>query len=191
MKRAFLMLIVVAIVATILNHRRDHAHDSDTYLEQLQYRIECATWQTHYDPAYGYAVRYLSCFVPASTEGEPEGTCRFAYVEDVTPLQNVTYIVQEVTTQTCVDTLHPYAEIRRMANEMGAISLRQSDDCYLMSGKLKSRDPRVTAYCFNARYVLRQRLWFVDTIYYPEDFAPVMQRLVDEVNDWQPFAPER
>lgn len=50
-----------------------------------------------------------------------------------------------------------------------------------------SRGPQATAYRLQAKYVLKQRLWFVETLVYPEDFAPAVGSLVREVKEWQPF----
>ena len=185
MRRTFFFLLVAAAAVFALTHRRMHQHDDDTYLEYLTNRVECADWQTYDNPDYGYSVRYPSCFIPAAAE--EEGTARFAYVEEVTPLQNVTYMMLELSTERCTDSLHPYRDIRSKAESMKAICLKQSDDCYLMTGKMVSRDPKVTAYRFNAKYVLRQRLWFVQTFIYPEDFAPAVRRIVKEVHEWKPF----
>lgn len=50
-----------------------------------------------------------------------------------------------------------------------------------------SRGPQATAYRLQAKYVLKQWLWFVETLVYPEDFAPAVRSLVREVKEWQPF----
>ena len=184
MKKAFLFLILVLAVAAVLNYRREHRHDDDTYLQQLEHRLACATWQTYDDPTFGYQMRRPSCFLPAEAEGE--GSVRFAYVEEM-PLRQVQYMTLEVTTEVCRDTLDPYRDMRLRAEQMGGVCLRRSSDEYLMTATLKSRDPRVTAYRMQAKYVLRQRLWFVETLLYPEDFAPAVGRLVREVEAWQPF----
>ncbi len=184
MKKAFLVLIVVGSVIAVFSHRCEHAHDEDTYLEGLEHTLACADWQVHRDPTYGYEMRYPSCFLPAESEGE--GTARYAYVEEL-PLKSICYITLETETLVCRDSLNPYREMRTLAREVGGICLKRSETEYLMSCTLQSRDAKVTAYRLNAKYVLRQKLWFVETLIYPEDFAPAVGRLVEEVNDWQPF----
>lgn len=184
MRRAFLFIVLLVVVLAVVDHRRDHAHDDDTYLQQLERRIECATWESHHDSAYNYWVRYPSCFLP--TESNGEGNASFVYVEEL-PFRNVLYMTIDITTQPCLDPQNPYHEIQLIAKEMSGICLQQSDSTYLISTKMESRDPEVTVYQMYAKYVLRQRLWFVETFIYPKDFAPAVQRIVHEVKDWQPF----
>ena len=184
MKRMFLLLVAAIVLLVVVNYRRDHQHD-DTYLEQLDRRLSCADWLNYDDPTYGYQMRYPSCFMP--TKAEREGNVRFVYVEEM-PLQQIQYMSLEVTTEVCHDTLAPYHDACRIAKEIGAICIRKERDEFLMTGLLKSRDSRVTAYRMQAKYVLRQKLWFVQTFVYPEDFAPVVEHLVREVEDWEPFS---
>ena len=184
MKKLFLFLVVLTMGLVLYNHTREHEHDDDTYLEELEHRIQCADWLTHEDRDLGYTMHYPSCFVP--TETEDEGRVRFAYVEQL-PLRSIVYMTLEVHTEVCRDTLNPYHELRQMARDMGGVCLRKSPTEYLMTAELQSRDPAVTAFRLQAKYVLRQRLWFVESFIYPEDFAPSVHRLVQEVNDWHPF----
>ncbi len=184
LRLAFLFLVLLDAALVYLNHRREHAHDDDSYLQTLEHTLACADWQTYEDPDLGYAMRYPSCFMPAEAEGD--SSVRFAYVEQL-PLRSIVYITLDVTTEVCRDTLNPYHEMRQRAQDIGGVCLRKSPTEYLMTARLKSRDPKVTAYRLQAKYVLKQRLWFVETLIYPADFAPAMHRLADEVNAWQPF----
>lgn len=184
LRLAFLFLVLLGAALVYLNHRREHAHDDDSYLQTLEHTLACADWQTYEDPDLGYAMRYPSCFMPAEAEGD--SSVRFAYVEQL-PLRSIVYITLDVTTEVCRDTLNPYHEMRQRAQDIGGVCLRKSPTEYLMTARLKSRDLKVTAYRLQAKYVLKQRLWFVETLIYPADFAPAMHRLADEVNAWQPF----
>ena len=181
---AFLCLVALVAGLSLLNYHREHKHDEDTYLEGLEHRLSCADWQEYTDPTYGYRMRYPSCFLPAEAEGE--GSVRFAYVEEM-PLRQVQYMTLDVTTEVCSDPLNPYAEMRRRAKDIGGICLRRSPTEYLMTATLQSRNPQVTAYRMQTKYVLRQRMWFVQTLIYPEDFAPAVTRLVHEVEAWKPW----
>ncbi|MBP5514848.1 MAG: hypothetical protein J6Y04_08765 [Bacteroidaceae bacterium] len=191
LRRAFLLMVVLSLALVAINHWHEHRHDNNTYLEQLEHIVACAEWNLYKDSALGYEMYYPSCFMPARTDSDEEGTVRYVYVEDVTPLRSVNYMTLEVTTEVCGDTLNPYREIRYMAEKMRGICLQLSPTEYLMTAQLKSNDPRVTAFRMNAKYVLRQRLWFVETFIYPKDFSPAVQRIVQKVNDWQPFPPSQ
>ena len=174
-------------VLVVVNYWREHRHDDDSYLQSLEHTLACADWVTYEDPDLGYAMRYPSCFMPAEAEGD--SSVRFAYVEQL-PLRSIVYITLDVTTEVCHDTVDTYREMRQRAKDIGGMCLRKSPTEYLMTARLKSRDPKVTAYRLQAKYVLKQRLWFVETLIFPVDFAPAMHRLVDEVNAWQPFPSE-
>ena len=187
LRRTFLFIVLLAIVLIALNYWHEHRHDNNTYLEQLEHIVACAEWNLHEDSALGYEMYYPSCFLPAQTDSDEEGSVRYVYVEEVTPFRSVNYMTLDVTTEVCRDTLNPYREMQRMAENIKGICLQLSPTEYLMTAQLKSNDPRVTAFRMNAKYVLRQRLWFVETFIYPKDFSPAVQRIVQKVNEWQPF----
>lgn len=184
MRKAFLWMLLFMTALVFLDYRLDHRHDNDTYLQQLEHTLSCSDWVNYEDSEYGYTMRYPSCFRPIENSGE--GGASFAYMEEL-PLNNIVYMVLETNTQVCQDSLNPYREMRKMAKEMDGICCRQSDTTFLMTTKIKSRDPKVTAWVMCAKYILHQKLWFVETLIYPEDFAPAVQRVVKEVNDWTPF----
>ena len=186
MKRAFIVITLLLIASVAINYFIDHKDDEKPYLERLKHTFDCADWQTHSDADYGYEMRFLSCF--RRDENGERGSVRYVYVEEVSPLQSVCYITQEVHTEVCKDSLCPEAEIRERAKALGGLYLKQSDDSYLMSGMLISNDKYVTAYKYNAKWVLCQHLWFVQTLIYPEDFATAAERIVHEVDEWQPFS---
>ncbi len=189
--KAFLFIVLLGITIALLGHWHEHRNDNDTYLEQLEHTIACAEWNLHEDSAFGYQMYYPSCFMPAQMDSDEEGSVRYVYVEEVSPLRSVNYMTLEVTTEVSADTLNPYREVQRMAEKMRGICLQLSPTEYLMTATLKSNDPKVTAFRMNAKYVLRQKLWFVETFIYPKDFSPAVQRIVQKVNEWQPFPPSQ
>ena len=184
MKRFFLFLVLVGLGLMVLDYVVDHRHDDDSYLQQLEHTLACSDWVTYDDPTYGYRMRYPSCFVPAEAEGE--GSVRLVFVEQL-PLRDVQYMTLETGTEVCRDSLNPYREMRRRAKEVDGVCLQCSSTEYLLSARLVSRGPQATAYRLQAKYVLKQRLWFVETLVYPEDFASAVGSLVREVKEWQPF----
>ena len=101
MKKAVLVLIVVGVVIAVFSHRREHAHDEDTYLQQLEHMLTCADWLVHHDTTYGYEMRYPSCFMPAESEGE--GSTRYIFVEEL-PLKSICYMSLETPTMQNIST---------------------------------------------------------------------------------------
>lgn len=101
MKKAVLVLIVVGVVIAVFSHRREHAHDEDTYLQQLEHKLTCADWLVHHDTTYGYEMRYPSCFMPAESEGE--GSTRYIFVEEL-PLKSICYMSLETPTMQNIST---------------------------------------------------------------------------------------
>ena len=89
----FLCLVLLSVGASLLNYHREHRHDDDTYLQELEHRLQCAEGVDYEDPFFGYAMRRPSCFLPAEAEGE--GNVRFVYVEEL-PLPQVQYMTLEV-----------------------------------------------------------------------------------------------
>ena len=185
MKKLFLVVVLIVVTVVSADYVVSHKDDGQSYLEQLKHTMECADWMSHHNADYGYEMRYLSCFQP---EGVGNGdVVRYVYVEEVSALQSIHYITQEVHAEVRSDSLTPRAEMQKRAKALGGIYLERPDGSFLMSGSLVSDDKYVTAYRYDAKYVLRQQLWFVHVVIYPEDFAPAMERLIEEVNAWEPF----
>ena len=186
MKRGFLAVALFVVIAVGVDYYVSHKDDDQPYLEQLKHTIECADWQVYRNADYGYEMRHLSCFSQRNVDGV-EGMS-FVYEEDVSLQERVCYITQEVHTEICKDSLNPDEEIEKRAKQLGAQLQKEADGIYLMSGKRDSLDKRITAYQYNVKFVLRQHIWFVHAVIYPEDFAPSVGRLVEEVKAWKPFA---
>ncbi len=184
MKKFVLFLFLLGTAGVVLDYYMRHRNDDNSYLEQLEHTLACADWEIYEDEIFGYEVRYPSCFLRQRTQ--KEGSCSFGYYEE-TITDAIPYMTLEVHTEVAKDSANPRREIYKLSQERGAIALQIGEGDFLMSGRLVSKDRHVTAWRYNSHYVLRQRMWFVLTLFYPEDFSPAVKRLTDEVDGWEPF----
>ncbi len=184
MKKFALLLFVIGTAGFVLDYYVDYRSDDDTYLEQLEHTLACADWKIHVDETYGYEVRYPSCFVQHRIE--EEGACSFGYYEQRVT-EDIPYITMEAHTEMLVDSTNPKREIYKLSQKIGAIALQKGERDFVMTGRMESKNRYVTSWRFTAHYTLRQRMWFVLVLYYPEDFGAAVGRLTEEVDRWRPW----
>lgn len=71
------------------------------------------------------------------------------------------------------------------AMEQHATERRCGSDYFLLSGPLYINHRPVEGYRFYAKYVQRQKLWFVQSLSYPVSCTRAVSRLIDQIDDWQ------
>ena len=58
-------------------------------------------------------------------------------------------------------------------------------DFFILSGSLHSDTGQITGRRFYAKFVCHRKLWFVQTLTYPEECERAMSRLLKEIAAWQ------
>ena len=126
-------------------------------------RFEDAMWacplKTYHDSVYDYEVYYPSFFeqLPPSLVDEP-GCSLFRYWDNWVQVELVTQVLPEDAVQHA--------------------------DTFVAGGPLLIDGSEIPGYRYHAKYVKHRRLWFVQTLTYPERCEKAVRRLIRQVDNW-------
>ena len=56
---------------------------------------------------------------------------------------------------------------------------------FILSGHIHADNGAITNRRFHAKFVRHRKLWFVQTLVYPEDCELAMRRLIQEIDNWE------
>ena len=72
-----------------------------------------------------------------------------------------------------------------MLQKLHATQQSLGDNYFILSGTLYTDSGIVSGRRFYAKFVKHRKLWFVQTLTYPEDCESALKRLKDEIYKWQ------
>ncbi|MCD7816483.1 MAG: hypothetical protein LUH12_07270 [Bacteroides sp.] len=147
--------------------------------EKLEKVMKTTKMNMYRDDFYGYTVYYPSFFeqVPDSLMNET-GCCQFRF-------WNGEEITQTAFVLLNSDSLTLRQGMERFARELYADDWCYGDDCFILSGPLYIAGQAIRGHRFHAKYVLRQKLWFVQLLTYPESCTQALARLIQLIDRWQ------
>ena len=133
----------------------------------------------HCDPFYGYQIHYPAFFeqVPDSLIHET-GCCQF-YFGNMLKIAQIAFIVTNLEGFTVRQGMEHFAI------EQHATERRCGNDYFILSGPLYINHRPVEGYRFYAKYVQRQKLWFVQSLSYPASCTRAVSRLIEQIDNWQ------
>ena len=73
----------------------------------------------------------------------------------------------------------------KYASDLHATQQQKGDGCFILSGHLYTETGQMTGRRFYAKFVQHRKLWFIQTLTYPEDCESALKRLKDEIYKWQ------
>lgn len=176
--RRFIVILFLAFVTVSVFVSQNEGKEI-SFPDKLEQVMNTTSMNTYRDDFYGYAIRYPSFFeqVPDSLIKE-KGCCQFYF-------WNVEKIVQTVFVMLNADNLTLRQGMDVFAKQLHATSRRCGSDSFVLSGPLYVDNERVDGHRFYAKYVQRQKLWFVQFLAYPESCTQAVARLINLINDWQ------
>ena len=178
MKR-FLFLSMLAFIA-VMTWLTVYEKENDTPLPQkLERAMRLTRMMTYQDDDFDYTIRYPAFFEQTDDSLMDKGSCRFSFWMDSTE------IVQTAFVEPNTDTLTVEQGMRKYAGELSADHQMKGDDYFILSGALHDDNGHLTGRRFYAKFVLHRKLWFVQTLAYPEDCETAVQRLLKEIYNWQ------
>ena len=62
---------------------------------------------------------------------------------------------------------------------------QKGDGCFILSGHLYSETGQITGRRYYAKFVQHRKLWFVQTLAYPEECERAVKRLKEEIDKWK------
>lgn len=177
MKR-FLFLALVAFLGGMIFMSEYEPADAP-----LPQKLEQAIKQTrmieYQDDDYDYVVRHPQFFEQADDSLMDKGTCRFSFWRD-----NIE-IVQSAFVEHNPDMLTPQQAVKKYSSNLHATHQRVGNDFFILSGALHSDTGQITGRRFYAKFVKHRKLWFVQSLTYPEDCEQALQRLLREIDNWK------
>ncbi|WP_462337442.1 hypothetical protein [Phocaeicola barnesiae] len=156
----FLFLGSIVLVAFFISQ---HEETETPLPVKLEKTMNVTSMNVYRNEFYGYTVYYPSFFeqVPDSLINET-GCCQFRF-------WNKEEIVQTAFVLLNSDNLTLRQGMERFARELYADDWRYGNDYFILSGPLYIAGQAIRGHRFHAKYVQRQKLWFVQYLTYPEN----------------------
>lgn len=174
--RQFVIAVSLIFMTVVFFIYRDT--ECDTSLPgKLERMMNAAEMDVYRDGFYGYAVRYPSFFEQVPDKNK-KGGCKFRY-------GTMRQIIQTASVALNLDSLTVRQGMNCFAAECHATEWHCGSDYFILSGPLYVDGKSIKGYRFHAKYVKRQKLWFVQCLTYPEDYAQAVTRLIKLIDGWQ------
>ena len=167
----FIAIILVAVSVDWIDACSEVRTDKDMFKRNLTY----AEMYEYKDSTYDFVIRYPSFF---SEQPNDVGHARFCYSDQwaTVVLEGYTMSNQGTSVKEASDSL---------AQCLHATMQKQGEDYFILSGVLHSDHSGIGGRRFYAKFVKHRRLWFVQTLAYPEDCEQAVQKLICEIKDWK------
>jgi hypothetical protein len=153
--------------------------DDQTIPQKLEKAMRLTRMNEYHDDDYDYKVRYPSFFEQTDDSLMDKGSCRFSFWQDSTE------VVQTAFVEPNPDSLSIEQGMKKYAEELCASHQLKGDDYFILSGTLHTDSGLIAGRRFYAKFVQHRKLWFVQSLTYPEDCEQAVQRLIREINDWK------
>lgn len=177
MKR-FLFLTMLAFIAGMVYVSVHKKEDNTSLPQKMEQAMRLTKMMAYQDDDYDYIVRYPGFFEQTDDSLLEKGCCRFSFWRD-----NIE-IVQTAFVENNADSLTLEQAMAKYASDLHASSQLKGNDYFILSGHLHSDTGQITGRRFYAKFVQHRKLWFVQTLAYPEECEQAMQRLIKEIREW-------
>ena len=178
MKRFLFLSMLVFIIVMIWVSVHDK-EDNLNVPQKLERAMKFARMNDYHDNDYDYKVRYPSFFEQTEDSLMDKGCCRFTFWQDSTEIVQTTFVVPNP------DMLSIEQGMNKYANELYASYQEKGIDYFILSGTLHTDSGMIAGRRFYTKFVQHRKLWFVQTLTYPEECERAMSRLLKEIAAWQ------
>ncbi len=178
MKRfLFLSMLVFIIIMVWMSvyEKEDHL----PLLQKLERAMRLTRMKAYHDDDYDYTVRYPSFFEQAPDSLMDKGCCRFSFWHDSIEIVQTVFVEQNPEGLTIEQAMHKYTLA------LHATSQQKGHGGFILSGHILDDEGRLTARCFYVKFVKHRKLWFVQSLTYPEACKPSLKRLMAEIDNWK------
>lgn len=170
------MLIFIVVMIWVSAYEKE---DDMTVPQKLERAMRLTRMMAYQDDDYDYTVRYPPFFEQTEDSLLDKGSCRFSFWQDSTE------IVQTAFVEPNPDGLSIEQGMRKYAGELYATRQEKGKDYFILSGALHTDSGLISGRRFYAKFVQHRKLWFVQTLAYPEDCEQAVQRLIRDIHDWK------
>ena len=75
--------------------------------------------------------------------------------------------------------------MEKYASQLHATQQQLGDDFFILTGALHTDSGEISGRRYYAKFVQHRKLWFVQTLAYPEDCEEAVKRLKKEIETWK------
>jgi len=178
MKRFLFLSMLIFIVVMIFMS----VHEKEDHMplpQKLEQAIRLTRMKEYHDDDYDYMVRYPAFFEQTPDSLLDKGNSRFSFWQDSTE------IVQTIFVEQNADSLTLEQAMAKYASDLHATQQQKGDGYFILSGHLYSETGQITGRRYYAKFVQHRKLWFVQTLAYPEECERAVKRLKEEIDKWK------
>ena len=178
MKRFLFLSMSVFIV--VMMWVSVYEKEDDLLLSQkLERAMRLTNMREYHDDDYDYTIRYPSFFEQTSDSLLDKGCCRFSFWQDSLE------IVQTAFTEQNTENLTLEQAMTKYALDFHVTSQQKGNGFFILSGHILDDNGRISGRCFHAKFVKHRKLWFVQSLTYPEECEQAIQRIIKEIDNWK------
>lgn len=170
------MLVFIMVMVWVSVYDKD---DNLPLSQKLERAMKLTRMKEYHDDDYDYTVRYPSFFEQTPDSLLDKGCCRFSFWQDSIEIVLTTFTEQNQDGLTLEQAMSKYA------SDLHATSQQKGNGCFILSGHICDDNGRMTTRRFYAKFVKHRKLWFVQSLTYPEECEQAIQRIIKEINNWE------
>lgn len=178
MKR-FLFLSILVFLVFMIWMSVHEKEDNSPLPKKLEKAMRLTRMKEYHDDDYDYTVRYPSFFEQTADSLLDKGCSRFSFWQDSTEIVQTTFVEQNADCLTLEQAMAKYA------SALHATEQQKGENFFILSGHIHADNGAITNRRFHAKFVRHRKLWFVQTLVYPEDCELAMRRLIQEIDNWE------
>lgn len=168
------LVLLLIIIGTIIVLKRGDK-EIPTFQEKLEEAIKYSQMRTYHDKYYDYEVKYPAFFEQVSDSLiDEEGACLFR-------CGNVELSVQIIPNG---NSLNIQDGMYHFSTLYHAECQKRDHHSFILSGPLYINNSPIPNYLFYSKYVCHRKLWFVQTLTYPDSCAKAVIPLIRQIKDW-------
>lgn len=175
--RKFTIISVICVIALTLAicHYRPKAK---TIPAQVETALSYAHMLTYRDSLFGYVVHYPDFFTQSECRNNEPGYSQFAYWGKV-EMELTTFILpndDELTAKEGMDSI---------GNALHATTRCLQPNSFILSGSIYQNGQKLTGRCYHAKFVRHRKVWFVQSLAYPEGCDRAVRRITRQIDKWK------
>ena len=190
MRKAIFIFIAIVLVGGSIDWI-EACCEVKSHKEVFGRQLTFAEMYKYKDAYYDYVVRVPSFFTAkpdshqdrlrvGASAGMEKGRMRFEYGDQWISVVIESHVMHN-NGQLLKDGMDSLAQV------LHATDRKLGSDYFVLSGPQYESGSLIEGYSYYTKVVANQKLWFVYTMIYPDDYKDVLSRLFKEIDNWQVF----
>jgi hypothetical protein len=190
MRKAIFIFIAIVLVGGSIDWI-EACSEVKSHKEVFGRQLTFAEMYKYKDAYYDYVVRVPSFFTAkpdslqerlrvGASAGMEKGRMRFEYGDRWINVVIESHVMHN-NGQLLKDGMDSLAQV------LHATDRKLGSDYFVLSGPQYESGSLIEGYSYYTKVVANQKLWFVYTMIYPDDYKDVLSRLFKEIDNWQVF----